>query len=953
MNKILFITLLLALTACQSPNKNASSTSPTTKHPKQTPTQLNFDIPYEQFTLDNGLNVILHEDHSDPIVALATIAHVGSNREKPGRTGFAHFFEHMAFNNSENVPMGANRKMIPELGGTRNGGTWSDGTQYYEVVPKDAFEKLMWIDSDRFGYMINTVTEGTLEREKQVVKNEKRQRVDNRAYGHTGHVIRKSLYPKSHPYNWTVIGDLEDLQNATLDDVREFYEEYYIPANATLVIAGDINIEETKSSVKKWFGEIKASPAIKDLPVMPVTLQDNVKKYHLDNFAKLPEIRLTFPTVEQFSKDSYALDALADILSDGKKSPLYTTIVEEQKLAPSVSAYQSSSELAGTFTIRIRANSGVKLDDVYSAIEQSLNKFETNGVRTKDLTKIKAAQETNFYGGISSVLSKAFQLGIYSEYAGDPAFIKQDIQNIMAVTEEDILNAYNKYIKNKPAIITSFVPKDNIDLIVKGSTKAQIVEEEITQGKEKEFKEELNPDFVKTPSKHDRSEPLLSDLPKKSAPKIWHDKTTNGVAIVGIEQNELPLISFSFRIVGGQLLDHSEKLGTANLLAGMMNEGTQFKTPTELEDAIGLLGSSINISAGATTISVSGSTLKRNYEKTMALVTEMLLHPRFDKADFERLKNKQLTAIKSSLANPNTVANRIFMQKLYGNNHINGQIMGGTETSVSNIELEDIISYYHNNLSLNKTHLRIVGDFEKPSVLSSLSQLDEKLQSKNITLPSFTTPEKTTTPKVYFVDFPGAKQSAIYVGKPVINVQDEDANRLSIVNNRMGGGSSARLTQILRIEKGYTYGAYSYIKNSNIQSTFIAATQVRSNVTLESLKIIKDQFSNYDTSFSPEELAVTKNLIVKGNSRRFETIRQLMSVATNIDSFNYADDYIEQNQKELEALTLDKARDIIKENLNEQHMIYVIVGDAKTQLERIKELGYGEPILLDRLGNEI
>jgi len=274
--KITLLSLLVTLVSCQSndikPTKTLQNNNSYSQGQEES--TLDFDVPYEQVTLDNGLNVILHADHSDPIVALATIVHVGSNREKPGRTGFAHFFEHMAFNNSENVPMGANRKMIPELGGTRNGGTWSDGTQYYEVVPKDAFEKLMWIDSDRFGYMINTVTEGTLEREKQVVKNEKRQRVDNRAYGHTGHVIRKALYPKGHPYNWTVIGDLEDLQNATLEDVREFYEKYYIPANATLVIAGDINIEETKASVEKWFGEIKASPPIDDLKPMPVSLNE-------------------------------------------------------------------------------------------------------------------------------------------------------------------------------------------------------------------------------------------------------------------------------------------------------------------------------------------------------------------------------------------------------------------------------------------------------------------------------------------------------------------------------------------------------------------------------------------------------------------------------------------------------------------------------------------------------
>jgi zinc protease len=944
---VLFLTSSLAfLSACQT----------TTKAPQivenQVP-EISFDLPYEQFTLDNGLNVILHEDHSDPIVAIATIAHVGSNREKAGRTGFAHFFEHMAFNNSENVPMGANRKMIPELGGSRNGGTWSDGTMYYEVVPKDAFEKLMWIDSDRFGYMINTVTDGTLEREKQVVKNEKRQRVDNRAYGHTGHVIRKNLYPTTHPYNWTVIGDLEDLQNATLADVREFYDKYYVPANATLVIAGDIDPVATKKSVQNWFGEIAAGQPIEDLKPLSVNLTETKRLYHLDNFAKLPEIRITYPTIQQYHKDAYALDALAYVLSEGKKAPLFTTIVEEAKLAPGASAYQSSDELTGTFTIRVRANAEVDLDDVHASIQQAMVKFEKDGIRENDLIKIKAAQETSFYGGISSVLNKAFQLGIYNEFAGDPAFIKQDIKNILAVKEEDILRVYNKYIKNKPAIITSFVPKGGLELAIENSTQADVVEEKIVQGKEKEIKEDMNPDFVKTPSNFNRSEPPLSELPAYQPPSVWHEKTHNGIKITGIEQNELPLVNFSLRIDGGQQLDNQDKLGTAMLLASVMNEGTEFKTPAELEDAIGLLGSSLSVRGSQTSLQVSGQTLAKNFDQTMDLLTEVLLHPRFSEEDFNRLKSRQLTAIKDSSTNPNRVANRVFMRKLYGDDHILGQVSGGTAKTVDNIQFEDIKKWYKNNISSNVTTFRVVGDIKSDQVKSSLTALDGKLKNNNVVIPSYADVAISQSPKVYFIDFPDAKQSALYVGKPTVSRLHENSDRINIVNNRLGAGSSARLTQILRIQKGYTYGAYSYIASNKFQSPFIAATQVRSNVTLESLEILKDQIANYHTTFSQEELETTKNLITKGNTRAFETLNQLMGMVTNISYYNLPDDYLDKSQKQLDELTLKQAHKIIAENLNEQEMIYVIVGDAKTQFEKVKEFGYGDPILLDRDGNKI
>ena len=952
--KFSFLIFLFVLVACQPKKTENIVLNQSTNEADKVVSELNFDVPYQQFTLDNGLNDILHEDHSDPIVAIATIVHVGSNREKPGRTGFAHFFEHMAFNNSENVPMGANRKMIPELGGTRNGGTWSDGTQYYEVVPKDAFEKLMWIDSDRFGYMINTVTEGTLEREKQVVKNEKRQRVDNRAYGHTGHVIRKALYPKGHPYNWTVIGDLEDLQNATLDDVREFYQQFYIPANATLVIAGDIDMQQTKDSVKKWFGEIKASPAIEDLNPMPVSLAETKKLYHLDNFAKLPSISITFPTVEQYHKDAYALDALGYILSDGKQSPLFTTIVKENKLAPSVNSYHNASELAGTFTISVTANADIDLDDVYDSIQVAMKKFEDQGIRENDLIKIKANQETSFYNGISSILSKAFQLGIYSEYAGDPAFIKQDIKNILAVTDEDIKRVYNKYIKNQNAIITSFVPKNEIELIVEESIKANVVEEQITQGKEKQFEEDNDPDFVKTPSTHDRSEPPLSDLPQRESPEIWHTKTSRGIKISGIELKETPLINFNINVKGGQLLDEDNKLGTSHLLANMMNEGTLTKTPAELEDAIGLLGSTINVSSSKTGINIYGTTLKRNYQKTIDIVTDIILNPRFDESDFIRLKNARLTRIKASLANPNSVARNVMMKQLYGDGHILGQNSGGNEMTVTEIKLDDVINYYKNNFSINQSSFQIVGDYDNDEVIQSLSKINKNWHKNDtIEFPVMESIDSVSTPKIFFVDFPDAKQSAVYVGKATLNATDKNFNRLNIVNNRMGSGSSARLTQILRIEKGYTYGAYSGITPSLYDGTFIAASQVRSNVTLESLEIIKDQLANYHQTFSDEELKVTKNLILKGDSRKYETLRQLMGIITTINQYGYADEFLELNQEQLQSLTLTQARGIIESNLNEKNMIYVIVGDAKTQLERMSQLGYGEPIVLDRLGNEL
>ncbi len=928
----------------QSAKTNQSETTAKTQTVNKSSTD--FDIDYQQYQLANGLKVILHQDSSDPIVAMATVVHVGSNREKPGRTGFAHFFEHMSFNDSENVPKGANRKMIPELGGTRNGGTWSDGTIYYEVVPKDAFDKLLWIDSDRLGFMINTVDQGTLEREKQVVKNEKRQRVDNRPYGHTGHVIKKALYPKDHPYNWTVIGDLEDLQAATLDDVREFYDQYYVPANATLVIAGDIDIEQTKQKVERWFGEIKPGKPIDSMKPRPVKLQKDIKLYHLDNFAKLPELRLTYPSIEQYHKDAYALSALAQILSQGKEASLYKTIVEEQKLAPGVAAWNRSEEIAGTFTIRVRANAGTELDKVYQGIQQALANFEKNGFSDEQLTKIKAKQETDFYYDIESVLDKALQMGIYNEYAGSPDFIKQDVKNIIAVTREDVMRVYHQYIKDKPAIITSFVPKDGKQLAISNSTKADVVEEEIKQGAETKFVENDAIEYQKTVTKHDRSEPPLTELPKIQVPSVWRSATSNGVKVYGIESTELPVVNFSLRIDGGQSLDQTSKLGTAYLLAQLMNEGTKTKTPQELEQAIGLLGATLSIDVGKEAIIIRGRSLAKNFQATVELLAEMLLEPRFDAKEFERLKAARLTGIEQSKGNASRIAINAFMKLIYGSQHLLGLPMGGTKQTVEAINLDDLKQYYQANLSPANASFHVVGSVDQAQVEQALASF-KSWQGEAIAMPEQPTVKPVSKPALYFIDLPNAKQSVIYVGKPVVSGFEEDFYPIQFANNRLGGGMSARLAQTLRIQKGYTYGAYSFIRPSYYQSPFVASSQVRTNVTLESLEIFKDLIGNYQATYLDEDLAVAKNMTIKGNARRFETLSQRLDMLQNISLFQLPNNYVEQRQAYVSDVTLEQVHSVIGQYLDEQQMIYLVVGDAKTQLPRMKGLGYGEPIVLD------
>lgn len=939
----------------------APQTGPTTEPMGQNPNAEaapEFELDYEKFTLENGLEVILHVDKSDPIVAVTTVIHAGSNREKPGRTGFAHFFEHMAFNDSENVPRGWNRKAIPEWGGQRNGGTWSDGTIYYEVVPKDAFDKILWIDSDRLGYMINTVTQAALDREKQVVKNEKRQRVDNAPYGYTQEIIRHALYPEGHPYNWTVIGSLPDLQAATLEDLKTFYGEVYGPNNATLSIAGDIDIEETKRKVRQWFGEIPKGADIDPLPPMPVTLEADKKLYFEDSFAKLPELRLTFPTVESYNEDEVVLRVLGDILAGSKNSTLFKQVVETDKLAPNVSAYNNSMELAGEFVFRIRAKADTDLDAVYASLQTALDNFEETGVDPKDLQRIKAEQETRLYASVATVLGKGQELAQSNEFAGDPAYTTVQAEILKSVTVEDVMAAYNKYLKDKPAVMTSFVPKGETDLALEGSdlaevwieeVKADVANEEVSQGEEAEYE--------KTPTEFDRSEPEFGDLPLLKMPDIWDAELANNVTLLGIENGETPLVAFDISFAAGSNdLETASKKGTVELLSRLMDEGTATKTAAELEQELGLLGSFVGVSAGRETVKISGTSLARNLAPTLELVEEILLQPRFKTDEFDRVKSAALTSIKGREASPNSIASLAFSKRVYGEDNPLGLPGNGTEETVSALTLEDMKSAHAKLFKVPAT-FHIVGDVTPAQAKAAFATLATELNQGEFEAPTFTIPEQEDAGKVFFIDVPDSKQSVLYIGRLGVTATDPDFNKIDFTNEKLGGGISGDLSQTLRIEKGYTYGAYSGISQAETAQPFRIGTSVRANATEPSLNVIRGMLQNYGKEFDEAAAELTKNKVIKDNTRAFESLNAKLGTLNEISRFGKSRTFVEDEQAELVDMTVQDFQDTAAKYFNEEDMIYVIVGDKKTQLGPVqdfaKDAGKGEVIQLDIYGDPV
>ncbi|MCZ6917561.1 MAG: pitrilysin family protein [Gemmatimonadetes bacterium] len=915
-----------------------------------------FSIDYESFTLDNGLEVILHEDRSDPITSVAVLYHVGSNREEPGRTGFAHLFEHMMFQESQHVGQDQFFKKVQDAGGTLNGGTSFDQTIYFEIVPRNALEMALWLESDRMGYLLSTVTEEAFINQQGVVQNEKRQGVDNRPYGHTNFVIHKLLYPEGHPYNWQVIGSLEDLQNASVEDVRAFFRKWYGPNNATLVVAGDFDAAQTREWIEKYFGELASPDAVPDPEPRPVTLSETRRAFHEDNFASSPELTMVFPSVEQFQDDSYALQLLGRLLSDGKDAPLYKVLVEDEKLAPSVSAVQRSNEIAGAFRIRIRAFPNVDLDDVESAIVTALARFEEEGFTDADLDRIKAQTETRFYNGISSVLGKSFQLALYNELAGSAGFITEDIQNSLDVTMDDVWRVYNQYIKDKNFVQTSFVPREGAELATAESERAAVVEEAITpiQAPTLELAREPAAPLEPLPSSFDRSiEPAKGPVPEITLPDVWSHTYDNGLRLYGVEHRELPLVQVSLTLRGGMMLDDPDKVGVANLMTDILMEGTANKTPLELERAIDELGAFVNMFTTRQSITIRANTLASRLEDTYALVEEILLEPRWDEDEFARIKQETIENINRQSVNPASVASNVYNKLLYGSDHIWSNPTMGTAASVESITMDDMKAFYESKFSPSVTHVAVVGDISESDAIALFGSLGERWEATDVQFPALPDPPAVTESSLYFVDIPNARQSEIRIGYLALAQTDPDFYPATVMNYQLGGSFNGRVNMILREEKGYTYGARAGFAGSHHPGPFTASAAVVSNATFESVEIFRDELAKYREGVSDEDLAFTQNALVLSNARRFETLGAIRSMINQIAEYGRPLDYVKQREEIARNMTLGRHRELAQQYIDPDRMIYLVVGDANTQLGRLRQLGMGDPVVLDREGNPV
>ena len=909
-----------------------------------------FSLPYEKFVLDNGLQVVLHEDKSDPIVSVAIQYHVGSAREKPGKTGFAHLFEHMLFQRSEHLGRNEFFKKIGELGGSFNGATGPDGTVYYETVPRDALEKVLWMESDRMGFFINTVTRKGLEREIDVVSNEKRQN-ENRPFGQSNGMMLKQFYPEGHPYRWPVIGSIADLHGATVDDIKQFYRKYYAPNNATLVVAGDFDRREVEAMIRKYFGEIPAREEVEPVRPIPVQLEKTSKYVLEDRFANAPGLEMNFSGAEQFHPDAYPLRILALLLSYGKNAPFYKVLVEDNKLASYVNVASSSLELSGQVSVSVKAYKETDLNTVYRGIQEAFERFEQEGIRDNDLERMKIMQETMLYNVMMSLESKTQALARNNVFAGRPDLMVIDLAHYQAVTKEEVMRVYRKYVRGKHFVALSTVPQGQTSLALTGSVVVRPDEDSPVGQKLVADEGAVTDDdpYEYTPSVFDRSvePPLLANTPESAMPPVWTGEMSNGMKVKGMAYTELPVVQFAVYLNSGMLCEPKGKSGLARLTAAVLNCGTRTKTPEELEVALGLLGARVSFGVSTERMQLSGSCLKKNFPQVLRLVEEMLLEPRWDETALELARKRMIGNIRQSSTEPKVLARHVFRQMMYGPENVLSNSALASEKEVAAITMEDIKTFYKTHIVPGQATFDFVGGYEKKEVMKFLQPLARTWTTGGASQERLNLNFMAPQAKVYFVDYPGAKQSYILLGCPAMPKASNDYYPAKMVNQLLGASSNALLFDVLRLQHGYTYGAYSFFDCGKYANEFRATSSVQAAYTLEAMQLFKSCISTYGEQFTEQSLVKTKDAMFKENAAAFEMPDARLDLLSEMTVDGLPVDDLKRQEQLLKRMTLPEAKACIRNWLDYDRMFFVVVGDAASQLDRIRKSGLGEVKVVD------
>ncbi|MGB8193515.1 MAG: pitrilysin family protein, partial [Chitinophagaceae bacterium] len=897
-------------------------------------------IPYEKYVLPNGLTVIVHEDHSDPVVHVDITYHVGSAREEIGKSGFAHFFEHMMFQGSDNVADEQHFKIVTEAGGTLNGSTNRDRTNYFQTVPSNQLEKMMWLEADRMGFLLDAVTQRKFEIQRSTVKNERGENYDNRPYGVAGETAARNLYPYGHPYSWLTIGYVEELNRVNVEDLKNFFLRWYGPNNATLTVGGDVKIADVLKLAEKYFGTIPRGPEVERVNLPSAVLDKDRYVSYVDNYARLPLLTMTFPTVPNYHPDMAALGCLAQILGQGNSSILYQTMVKPQH-ALQASTFSQLSELAGEFAFRVTPYRGKSLAEMEKLVRAALDSFEKRGPTDEDITKFRGAIEAQYINGLQSVSGKVSQLAAFQTFTGNPNKIGDLLKMYTSVTREDVLRVYNQYIKNKHCVVLSVLTKGQENLLAAADNYKIDSTNSFTPNYGYAGLKYTKPKDNFTRNKIPGNGPN----PVVKVPSFWKTTLPNGIKTIGTENTEVPVVTMTLSIPGGHLLQAKEtsKVGLASMFADMMSEDTKNYTAEQFGVELQKIGSSIRISSGTDEITVTVQSLKKNLDRTLELLQERLYNPNFTEAAFKRIQRRNIEQIRQAKAQPAFVASSVMAKVNYGADNIMAMDQSGTETTLNNITLQDIQNYYNNNLTSADARLVIVGDMKQSEILPKLAFL-EKMSNKKIEFPQVdVSPKAIDKSKIYLVDVPKAAQTEFRVGYPTGLKYDATGEyfKAGLMNYSIGGGFNSRLNLNLREDKGWTYGARSGFDADDYTGEFTFSSGIKAEATDSALFEVVKELRNFEANgIKNDELVFMKSAIGQRDALRYETGPQKAQFISRMLKYNLPANYVQTQNKLLQAMTKKDIDALAKKWIKPELMNMLLVGDKAKILAGLQRLGY-------------
>ena len=885
----------------------------------------NVDVAYQKFVLKNGLTLIVHEDHKAPIVAVNIWYHVGSKNERPGKTGFAHLFEHLMFGGSENHQKRYIEAMEPIGATDLNGTTNSDRTNYFENVPTSAVDYTLWLESDRMGHLLGAIDQKTLDLQRGVVQNEKRQG-ENQPYGVAYELITKATYPAGHPYSWTVIGSMDDLNAASMSDVQEWFKTYYGPSNAVLSVAGDIDAATARQKVEKYFGDIPAGPPIAANRVWIAKMTGTHRQVAED---RVPQARIykVWNVPQDGTPDADYLDLLSSVLSSGKSSRLYKRLVYDDQIATNVSAFNSSSELGGQFRIQATARPGDDLTKVEKALDEELARLLEGGPTAAEMERVKNQRLAGFLRGIERVGGfggKSDLLASSQVYQGSPDAYKASLKRIEAATPEDVRSAGRRWLADGVYVLEVH-PYPKYETSKTGADRSKL--------------------------------PELGAFPELRLPKLQHSTLANGMKVVLAERHETPLVNLWVVLDAGYAADQSALPGAAQATAALLTGGTKGRTALQISDEQAVLGAQLGAYSNLDVSVVRLSALKAKLDPSLALYADVILNPVFPQEDFARQQKQQLAAIQREKVTGVAMGLRVLPALLYGKGHSYGNSLtgSGTEESVAKLTREDLVKFHQTWFRPNNGTLVVVGDTTMAEITPKLEKLFAGWTKRDVPAKNISHVPFPAKPVVYIMDRPGALQSDILVGQvaPPHNSPDEIA--METMNSIFGSDFGARINMNLREDKHWSYGATSVLFDARGQQPFLVYAPVQSDKTKESLDELNKEFRGIVGNRPPvaAELQRAQNSMTLKLPGSRETIDAVGSSILEQVQFGLPDDYYATFAQKVRSLGVPAVTDAAKSTIRPDNLVWVVVGDRAKIEAGIRQLGLGEVKFLDANGNPL